>query len=84
MRMAQQYTQLKKTKSLLLMHQASSLPLYTWFNNNFMKVKSDKNHILLSCSEPSTAPIDGSFIESNTKEIFLGITIDRELKFDEQ
>ena len=26
---------------------------------------------------------DGSSIESNTKEILLGITIDRDLKFDE-
>ena len=63
--------------------EASSLPLYTWFNNNFMKANSDKSHILLSCSEPSTALIDGSSIESNTKEILLGITIDRYLKFDE-
>ena len=35
------------------------------------------------CSEPSTALIDGSSIESNTKEILLGITIDRDSKFDE-
>ena len=48
-----------------------------------MKAKSDKSHILLSCSELSTAFIDGSFIESNTKEILLGITINRDLKFDE-
>ena len=48
-----------------------------------MKANSDKSHNLLSCSEPSTALIDGSSIESNTKEILLGITIDRDLKFDE-
>ena len=48
-----------------------------------MKANSDKSHILLSCSEPSTALIDGSSIESNTKEILLRITIDRDLKFDE-
>ena len=48
-----------------------------------MKANSDKSHILLSCSEPSTALIDGSSIESNTKEILLGITIDRDLKSDE-
>ena len=53
------------------------------YNNNFMKANSDKSHILLSCSEPSTALIDGSSIESNTKEILLGITIGRDLKFDE-
>ena len=48
-----------------------------------MKANSDNCHILLSCSEPSAALIDGSSIESNTKEILLGITIDRDLKFDE-
>ena len=63
--------------------EASSLPFFTWFNNTFIKANSDKSHILLSCSEPSTTLIDGSSIESNTKEILLGITIDRDWKFDE-
>ena len=44
-----------------------------------MKANSDTSRILLSCSEQSTALMDGSFIESNTKEIPLGITIDRDL-----
>ena len=48
-----------------------------------MKANSDKSHILLSCSEPSTALVDGSSIESNTKKILLGITIDRDLKFND-
>ena len=47
-----------------------------------MKTNSDKSHILLSCSEISTALIDGSSTEWNPKEILLGITIDRDLKFD--
>ena len=46
-----------------------------------MKVNSDKSHLLLSCKESSTELIDGSSIKSNTKEILLGITIDRELEF---
>ena len=45
-----------------------------------MKANSDKSHILLSYSEPSTVFIDGSSIESNRKEILLRITIDRDLK----
>ena len=61
----------------------SSLPLFTWFNNNFMKANCDKSHILLSFSESSEALIDGSSFESNTKEILLDITIDSDLKFDE-
>ena len=48
-----------------------------------MKANSDKGHSVLSCSESSTALINGSSIKSNTKEILLGITIDRDLKFDE-
>ena len=77
------YTVKENKESVINTLEASSLLLFTWFNNNFMKANSDKSHILLSCSEPSTALIDGSSIESNTKEILLGITIDRDLKFDE-
>ena len=58
------YTVKENKESIINALEASSLPLYTWFNNNFMKANSDKSHILLSCSEPSTALIDGSSIES--------------------
>ena len=51
--------------------EASSLPLFTWFNNNFMKANSNKGHLHLSCSQPSAALVDGSSIESITKEILL-------------
>ena len=77
------YAVKENKESVINALEASSLPLFTWFNNNFMKANSDKSHILLSCSEPSAALIDGSSFESNTKEILLGITIDRGLKFDE-
>ena len=43
----------------------------------------DKSHLLLSYNEPSTLVIDGSSIETITKEVLLGITIDKDLKFDE-
>ena len=49
-----------------------------------MKANSDKSHLLLSCNEPSKLVIDGSSIETNTKEVLLGITIDKDLKFDDQ
>ena len=48
-----------------------------------MKANSDKRDIVLRCSELSSILIDRSSIESNTKKILLGITIERELKFDE-
>ena len=48
-----------------------------------MKANSDKSHLIMSCNEPSTLVIDGSSIETNTKGVFLGITIDKDLKFDD-
>ena len=42
---------------------------------------SDKSHLLLSCKQPSTVTINDTFIESNVKEVLLGIIIDRDLKF---
>ena len=76
------YTVKENKESVINALEALSLPLFTWINNNFMKANSDKGHILFSCSEPSTALIGGSSIDSNTKEILLGITIDRDLKLD--
>ena len=49
-----------------------------------MKTNSDKSHLLLSCKQPSTVTIDDTFIESNVKEVLLGIIIDRDLKFDDR
>ena len=48
-----------------------------------MKANSDKSHLLLNCNEPSTLVIDGSSIETNTKEVLLGITTNKGLKFDD-
>ena len=48
-----------------------------------MKANCDKSHLLLSCNEPSTLAIDGSSTETNTKEVLLGIAIDKDLKFDD-
>ena len=56
---------------------------FIWFKSNFMKANSDKSHLLLSCNEPSKVVIDGSSIETDAKEVLLGITIDKDLKFDD-
>ena len=48
-----------------------------------MKANSDKSHLLLSCNEPYTLVIDGSSIETNIKGVLLGITIGKDLKFDD-
>ena len=62
------YTFKENKESVINTLEASSLLLFIWFNDNFMKANSDKSHILLSCSEPSTA---------------LGMTVVRDLKFDD-
>ena len=48
-----------------------------------MKANSDKSHLIMSCTEATTAMIDGLPIDSSKTEVLLGITINHELKFDE-
>ena len=43
------YTVKESKESVINTLETSSLPLFTWFNNNFMKANSDKSHIRLSC-----------------------------------
>ena len=74
------HTVKENKESVINALEALSLPLFILFNNNFMKANSDKSHLLLNCSKPSTALIDGFSIGSNAKAILLGITIDKDLK----
>ena len=48
-----------------------------------MKANSDKSHLRLRCSGPSAAVIDGPSSETNIKEVMLGITIDKDVKFND-
>ena len=75
------YTVKTNNESVLNALETSSQKLFKWFKNNFMKANSDKSHLLLSCNEASTLLIDGSSIETNTKEVLVGIIIDKDLKF---
>ena len=77
------YTVKANNGSALNALETSSQKLFKWFKNIFMKANSDKSDLLLSCYEPSTLVIDGSPIETNTKEVLFGITIDKDLKFDD-
>ena len=77
------YTVSEKKESVIRALETSLLLLFGWFNNNFMKVNSDKSHLIISCAEATTAMIDGLPIDSSKTEVLLGITIDRELKFDD-
>ena len=49
-----------------------------------MEANSDKSHLIINCTEATTAMIDGLPIDSSKAEVLLGITIDHELKFDDQ
>ena len=77
------YTVKENKESVINTLETSSVILFKWFENNFMKANSDKSHIPLRCKQPSTVTIDDTFIESNVKEVLLGIIIDRDLKFDD-
>ena len=47
-----------------------------------MKANSNKNYLIMSCAEATTAVIDGLSIASSKTEVLLGITTNHELKFD--
>ena len=61
----------------------TSQKLFKWFKNNFVRANSDKSYLLLSCNEPSTLVTDGSSIGTNTKEVLLGIIVDKDLTFND-
>ena len=48
-----------------------------------MKANSDKSHLLLSSSTPSTANINGDIVKNLESEKLLGVTIDYKLNFEE-
>ena len=56
------------------MEETSSI-LFKWFNKNYMKVNSDKSHLLMSGNK-TNANIDNNRIESEDIHELLGITID--------
>ena len=46
--------------------------LFEWFDDNFLKASSDKNHLLLRMDAPLVSNVNGGF---KTKKL-LGVTID--------
>ena len=73
----------EKKESVISVLETSSSLLFGWFNDNFMKANSDKSHLIMSCTETTTAKIDGLPNDSSKTDNLLGITIDHELKFDD-
>ena len=57
------------------LEQSSSI-LFKWLNDNYMKVNTDKSHLLVSGNVRATAKIDNNYIEYEKEQMLLGITID--------
>ena len=47
-----------------------------------MKVNTDKIHLLVSGNMRATAKIDNNYVESETEQMLLGITIDSKPTFE--
>ena len=61
---------------------SATLSLSQWLYNNCMKLNTGKSHLLLSGNSRATATINNSYIESEDKQLLLGITIDSNLTFE--
>ena len=60
----------------------SSSILFKWLKTNYMKVNTDKSHLLLSGNTCLTSNIDNNLIESEKEQVLLGVTIDSNLSFE--
>ena len=53
-----------------------------WLNDNYIKVRTDKSHLLVSGNVRATAKIDNNYIESEKEQVSLGIKIDSNHTFE--
>ena len=60
----------------------SSTILFKWLKNNYMKVNTDKSHLLLSGNKKLEANVDDNIIVSEQQQELLGISIDLNLSFE--
>ena len=56
--------------------------LFKWLNDNYIKVNTNKSHLLVSQNVRATAKIDNNYIESENKQVLLDIRIDSNLTFE--
>ena len=54
-----------------------------WLKENYMKVNTDKSHLLLSGNTKHESNIDNNIIISEPQQELLGITIDSNLSFED-
>ena len=60
----------------------SSLILFKWLNDNYMKVNTGKSNLLVPRNVRTTAKIDNNYTESEKEQVLIGITIDSNLTFE--
>ena len=73
----------KNLEVLLSKLQICALKLLEWFSNNYMKMNSDKCHLILSSNdENKKTALDGEVINNTQVQKLLGAHIDYKLKFD--
>ena len=60
----------------------SSLILFKWLKDNYMKVNTGESHLLVSRNVRAIAKIDNNYIMSEKEQVLPGITIDSNLTFE--
>ena len=70
-------------ESVIKVLEQSSAILFKWLKENYMKVNTDKSHLLLSGNTKHESNIDNNIIKSEPQQELLGITIDSNLSFED-
>ena len=72
----------KNLEVLLTTLQICALKLLEWFSENYMKINSDRCHLILSSNENKKLEFNGEVINNTQIQKLLGLHIDYKLKFD--
>ena len=68
--------------SVALELQTSAIKFFCWFKSNHLKDNPGKSHILLSSKKLEIVSVDGISLAASSHEKLLGVTIDSELRFE--
>ena len=67
----------------LIKLQLCALKLFEWFSNNYMKIDSDKCHLILSSNDENRKiELNGAVIDNTQVQKLLCVHIDFKLEFD--
>ena len=72
-----------KRAEFVVSHLEQSSTIFSeWLDNNYIKLNTVEGYLLFLCNSRATATIDNNYIESEDKQVLLGITIDSSLTFE--